>query len=1071
MSEAERKKRLSYKEERKKWILVQSIVLIVVAVMILGSVLIYNQLNEEIYIPYQESSSVKYSVKIPKNAPFYSEYLEEFGEYADENGDLWIPSNYAYPTMAATAIKVDLDYQLNMGTKDVDYEYTYRIYANPEVVDSGTKNKFPMPKTVISETKTPITQSSNNKLTISKPIEIDYHYYNQLVKDFESKLGIKNATENLIITMEVEVVGSSEVFESNAENTYTINVSIPLNENAFDVKYSTSSGQGGDCKILARKNSGDEITVRNIAIGLGGVELLALIFFIAYVYLTRNHDVKYTIKVQRLLNNYRSFIQRVMNGFDTSGYQLVEIATFKEMLSIRDTIQSPILMSENTDQTRTQFFIPTNTKILYLFDIKVDNYDELYGEHPEWIDDSLINLDADKNESEPAVESYDAAESVDQSKLIADLYSEIEELRRELKETKAEQKEIISTVRTEIHAAPIAEVPKDELVGRDVTINYNGIPSEDTVRQMAKIIAEDLGGRISVIEAINTVSANGSDAEAVEKPKVSFVPVAPIIPTVKDTAAEAENASEPVLCAVREVSKERGGFKNPVIIPLKDENGAIVRFSEEPTDEAESTDEPRFVEIKRAGAKAKEEQSIEAPIPEEKAESLAAEPEESIAVPDEVIEEPIAESPQEDSAPLEAPTILDLEHLLHDYEYDEEHGCFVDNEGKSFNIQCKRSFTANIIQSDPETVKSYYSELKNYALSFKGVKARMSWRFEAFKQGRNHLIRLKIRGKSICMYCALDPEQFDKSKYFQETLDSKMFECVPMLVKIKSPRGLKRAMELIDATMEKVGLKKNPKAVSVDYVKEYPFESTKSLIEKGLIKVLDSEYLIVEPPVPKADEIQSGVDIIIDTAEPDADITAPVIQFDDNGEAIIPVGKKFSIHCKRSFIANLSQSDPLTVKSYYSDIKNYILSFKGIKSRNAWRHETFKKGRKQLFRVKVRGKGLCLYCALNPAEVDEARYFHDTVTSKDYKDVPTMVKIKTQRGLKRAKELVDTVMVKNEIQPNPKAKTVDYVAEYPFRKTRELVEDGYVKILSDSYKIKEPKAPKVPKAKKTLIEK
>jgi hypothetical protein len=49
-------------------------------------------------------------------------------------------------------------------------------------------------------------------------------------------------------------------------------------------------------------------------------------------------------------------------------------------------------MSENTDKTRAQFFIPTNTRILYLYEVKVDNYDKLYREHPDWVDDSIINV-------------------------------------------------------------------------------------------------------------------------------------------------------------------------------------------------------------------------------------------------------------------------------------------------------------------------------------------------------------------------------------------------------------------------------------------------------------------------------------------------------------------------------------------------------------------------------------------------------------------------------------------------------------------------------------------------------
>ena len=53
------------------------------------------------------------------------------------------------------------------------------------------------------------------------------------------------------------------------------------------------------------------------------------------------------------------------------------------MLGIRDTLQSPILMFENKDQTMTEFIIPTSNNILYVFDVKVDNYDVLYsGETP-----------------------------------------------------------------------------------------------------------------------------------------------------------------------------------------------------------------------------------------------------------------------------------------------------------------------------------------------------------------------------------------------------------------------------------------------------------------------------------------------------------------------------------------------------------------------------------------------------------------------------------------------------------------------------------------------------------------
>ena len=42
------------------------------------------------------------------------------------------------------------------------------------------------------------------------------------------------------------------------------------------------------------------------------------------------------------------------------------------MLEIRDTVQSPLLMYENEDKTCSQFFITTAEKVLYLYEIAVE---------------------------------------------------------------------------------------------------------------------------------------------------------------------------------------------------------------------------------------------------------------------------------------------------------------------------------------------------------------------------------------------------------------------------------------------------------------------------------------------------------------------------------------------------------------------------------------------------------------------------------------------------------------------------------------------------------------------------
>ena len=90
--------------------------------------------------------------------------------------------------------------------------------------------------------------------------------------------------------------------------------------------------------------------------------------------------------------------------FDYDGYQSVMIKSFSELLGIRDTIQSPVLMSENHDETMTRFLIPTsNARILYVFEIKVDNYDEIYNR---------IAAEAEENEIEAEQVAIEAVEEI-----------------------------------------------------------------------------------------------------------------------------------------------------------------------------------------------------------------------------------------------------------------------------------------------------------------------------------------------------------------------------------------------------------------------------------------------------------------------------------------------------------------------------------------------------------------------------------------------------------------------------------------------------------------------------------
>ena len=239
------------------------------------------------------------------------------------------------------------------------------------------------------------------------------------------------------------------------------------------------------------------------------------------------------------------------------------------------------------------------------------------------------------------------------------------------------------------------------------------------------------------------------------------------------------------------------------------------------------------------------EEPVEEVVYEEPVEEVVYEEPVEEVVYEEPVEEAVEEAPVEEpaeEAPVEVtPTIVPT---------------YIDNEGNKIEIKYSRSFTANLIQAD-DTVKDFYGQLKNHIMSFKGVKTKISWKFDSYNKGRDQLFKMKLRGKTILLYCALDPEEFEKSKYHHEAIDNKLFADVPMLLKIKSGLGLRKAKEIINIVMAKYGIEPNPKATAVDYVKEYPYEDNEALLERKLVKVLEADSAnIIKSSKKKAEDAE-----------------------------------------------------------------------------------------------------------------------------------------------------------------------------------------------------------------------
>lgn len=147
-----------------------------------------------------------------------------------------------------------------------------------------------------------------------------------------------------------------------------------------------------------------------------------------------------------------------------------------------------------------------------------------------------------------------------------------------------------------------------------------------------------------------------------------------------------------------------------------------------------------------------------------------------------------------------------------------------------------KSFPAKLSQCR-EDAKVFYNVLKNYLLSFEGVTSRMSWGKETFRFGKKSLVKMKACGNTIGICFALHPDDYIGTKYKMESVGHKSaYVDTPCLYRIENATRLEYCKELIDKIMYEKGAVRNLKSKSVDYASEYPYETKKALLERGLVK-------------------------------------------------------------------------------------------------------------------------------------------------------------------------------------------------------------------------------------------
>lgn len=236
--------------------------------------------------------------------------------------------------------------------------------------------------------------------------------------------------------------------------------------------------------------------------------------------------------------------------------------------------------------------------------------------------------------------------------------------------------------------------------------------------------------------------------------------------------------------------------------------------------------------------RSKGEPAEEQPQKVEKAEqaAVAEEPEEQPEEqPQAVQEEEQAEEEEEDAkvVPVEEVTADEGES---EEEFAAREAAIAAAPAISSNDRYDRSYTARLVQSS-SVLKEWYSEIKNAALSYKGAKSSIAWKQEKLRCTKQLIAKLIIRGKTLCVYFPLNPDEVDERIKAEDVSGKAVNAATPIMLRIKNPFRVKQAKELVDAAAKKLGLEPNPKYKPRDFKAELPLRTTEELLNDGLIKI------------------------------------------------------------------------------------------------------------------------------------------------------------------------------------------------------------------------------------------
>lgn len=146
-----------------------------------------------------------------------------------------------------------------------------------------------------------------------------------------------------------------------------------------------------------------------------------------------------------------------------------------------------------------------------------------------------------------------------------------------------------------------------------------------------------------------------------------------------------------------------------------------------------------------------------------------------------------------------------------------------DDKGRSLTLdalppEAALDFRVKLMGLDAEK-QARYNKIRNRLQSYKKIKQKFSKTVDSYRYAGELVAKISILGSTLRLHLALDPDSYDVEKYHQIDLSSKSkYIFVPFTLKIKGPKSLELALQLIDELMAGFDIPQNPAYKEIDSV-------------------------------------------------------------------------------------------------------------------------------------------------------------------------------------------------------------------------------------------------------------